>query len=354
LRILHVNHTLDLGGTEIMLLDLAAWQKRLGHTVTICSMYGPGLLDGRAYEYDLPVVHLNSSDNLIAKVRSLRAYLTRHPQDIVHSHWGVWLPTAISGFLERTPCIHTHHSNQRRRLFLEHRAASLFTTKVVVLTPEIDDYIGKWLGVPKRKIVVIPNGIDLARIREAQRVEFDGIDPGVTVVGMIARLSPPKDYSTFLRAAKIVLERFPEVHFIAVGDGPQHTALETERAQLGLLNFHFLGLRMDVPAILRRMSVNVLVTRNEGLSITLLEAMASGCPCIASDIPANRFALHEGDSGLLVPGNDAAALAAAIELLLADKVLCENLNERAMHHALYFSAERMAGDYLNLCDHLTK
>ena len=71
MRILHVNHTLDLGGTEIMLLDLASGQKRLGHSVAICSMYGPGLLDGKAAEYGIPVVHLNSPNKLTTKVRNL-------------------------------------------------------------------------------------------------------------------------------------------------------------------------------------------------------------------------------------------------------------------------------------------
>jgi glycosyltransferase involved in cell wall biosynthesis len=354
LRILHVNHTLDLGGTEIMLLDLASGQKRLGHTVTICSMYGPGLLDGKAAEYGIPVVHLNSPNKLTTKVRNLAAYLREHPQDIVHSHWGVWLPTALAGFLRRTPRVHTHHANQRRRLFLEHRAASVFTTKVVVLTPEVDDYIRKWVSVPKRKIAVIPNGIDLSRFAEVPETALEGIPSGATVVGMVARLSPPKDYSTFMRAAKLVLLRFPDVQFVAVGDGPQRAQFEAERAQLELGNFHFLGNRLDVLSVFKRMTINVLATKNEGLSITLLEAMASGCACIASDIPANRFALDGGNAGLLVPGLNPEAMAAAIERLLVDSELRDKFHQRAMERSKYFTAERMAKDYINLYGELTR
>ena len=348
MHVLHVNHTMDLGGTEIMLLDLAAEQKKLGHDVTICSMYGPGLLDGKAGEYGLPVVHLNSPNNLLAKVINLTAYLRKHQQDIVHSHWGVWLPTAIAGFISGTPCVHTHHSNQRRRLFMEHRFASLFTTKVVVLTPEVDDYIRKWVAVPQRKIVVIPNGISSSRIVGAPRVELDGIPAEAPMVGMVARLSPPKDYSTFIKAAKIVIERFPGVHFVAVGDGPQRLQFETEVTQLALRNFHFLGNRMDVPAILRRMTISVLATRNEGLSITLLEAMASGCACIASDIPGNRFALDNGNSGVLVSGNNSVALATAIGELLGDDGQRTRFCEKAKERSTYFSATRMAKDYIEL------
>lgn len=343
-----MNHTLSVGGAETMIIDLAVGQKKLGHTVTICSMYGKGALDAKAHEFGVPVVHLNSSRNLLKKVRSLASYLGEHPQDVIHSHWGVWLPTAIAGFFKRIPRIHTHHSNESRRSFVEHRAALLFTTKVVVLHPEADDYIKKWVGVPKRKMVVIPNGLDLSRLHEVGRVELDGIAPEAPVVGMIARLSPPKDYPTFMRAAKIVLDRFPDVHFIAIGDGRQRAQFEAERAQLEIRNFHFLGSRLDVPAILKRMTINVLASRNEGQPLVLIEAMASGCACVASDIPAIRFTLDGGNSGLLVPGQDPAALAAAIERLLMDGLLRERLNEKALQRAQYFSAERMAKDYVSL------
>lgn len=354
MRILHVNHTLDLGGTEVMMLDLAREQKKLGHDVTICSMYGVGLLDGKAAEYGLPVVHLNSHGNLLQKVKALAAYLDQHPQDIVHSHWGVWLPTALAGFLKRVPRVHTHHANQRRRLFIEHRFASFFTTKVVVLTPEVDDYIKKWVAVPRRKIAVISNGIDLSRVQGADRVELEGIPPEATVVGMVARLSPPKDYPIFMSAAKLVLERFPDVHFIAVGDGPKRSQFEAQAAQLGLKNFHFLGGRFDVANVLQRMTIKVLATKNEGLPITLLEAMASGCACIATDIPANRFTLDNGNSGLLVPGQDPSALAAAIERLLTDLPLRQRLKENAIQRAQYFTSDRMAKDYVNLYSDLQK
>jgi glycosyltransferase involved in cell wall biosynthesis len=354
MRILHVNHALALGGTEVMLLDLASGQKRLGHSVTICSMYGAGLLDEKAAEYGIPVVHLNSSHKLMSQIGKLTTYLREYPQDIIHSHWGVWLPAAIAGFLRKTPRVHTHHSNQQRRLFLEHRAASLLTTKVVVLTPEVDDYIKNWVGVPKRKIAVILNGIDGSRFAKVPDIEIEEIPSAATVVGMVARLSPPKDYSTFMRAAKLVLARFPDVHFVAAGDGPQRAQLEAERIQLGLENFHFLGNRLDVLSVFKRMTINVLATKNEGLSITLLEAMASGCVCVASDIPANRFALDGGNAGVLVPGLNPEAMAAAIERLLGDSELRDRFHQGAIERSKYFTAERMAKNYVKLYDEMTR
>src|ERR1700721_108918 len=152
LRILHVNHTMDLGGTEVMLLDLLNCQKRLCHHFIICSIYDPGILDEKARSCALSVVHLRSGNRLRNKVKLLTSYLKANPQDVIQSHWGVWLATALSGFLAGTPRVHTHNANQQRPLFLEHRVASLFTNKVGVLTPRVDDYIKKGFGVPSGKI----------------------------------------------------------------------------------------------------------------------------------------------------------------------------------------------------------
>jgi glycosyltransferase involved in cell wall biosynthesis len=331
-----------------MILELAKGQKALGHEVTICSMYGAGPSDEKAHAYGFKVVHLNSERNLLANVRTLAAFLKQGHYDIVHSHWGVWLAAALAGFLRRIPRVHTHHANQQRRLFLEHRAASIFTTKVVVLTPQVDDYIKSWVAVPARKIVVIPNGIELSKIEEATSVEIEGIAADQTVIGMVARLSPPKDYSTYIRAAKIVTEKFPNVHFIAVGIGRDDARLRSEATALQLDRFHFLGGRLDVPSLLHRMKIMVLSTKNEGLPISLLEAMAAGCTCIASDIPPNRFTLDDGNAGLLVPFQDHVAMAGAIERLLTDPELSQNLREAAYRRSQYFNSQQMARAYIDL------
>lgn len=331
-----------------MLLELAKDQKRRGHDVTICAMYGEGALDHKARDFGIKVVHLHSSGKPLDDIKSLHAYLKNQTYDILHSHWSVWLATALAGFLRGIPRVHTHHSNQRRRLFIGHRIAKWFTPKIVILTPDVEPYIKKWVAVPARKLVVIPNGIDLSKIENAHRVEIDGIPADAPVVGMVARLSPPKDYATLIRAAKIVNDILPQVHFVAVGEGPQREYFQKEVESLQVKNFHFLGARLDVPSLLRRMDIKVLATSNEGLSLSLLEAMASGCVTIATDIPSNRFTLDQGKSGLLVPPKDPQSLAAAIERVLNDKELQNALRQNAAKRYLYFGSERMSQDYLEL------
>jgi glycosyltransferase involved in cell wall biosynthesis len=348
MRILHVQSFFDLGGSESMILELAKQQRASGHDVSLCALYGPGPCDEKAAAIGFRINHLNSKPGIRANVKALSAFLRSGNYDVVHSHWGVWLATALAGFLRRIPRVHTHHANQQRRLFMEHRVASFFTTKVVVLTPQIDDYIKSWVAVPARKIVVIPNGIEQSKIEDAERVEIEGIAPDQIVVGMVARLSPPKDYSTFIRAAKIVTDKMPDVHFVSIGTGRDEARLRGEVAALGIDRFHFLGGRLDVPSLLHRMSIKVLATKNEGLSISLLEAMVAKCVCIASDIPSNRFTLDDGNAGILVPFQDHQALATAIEQVLTNPELSERLRNAAFLRGQYFNSRRMADAYLNL------
>ena len=343
-----------MGGSETVVLQLAREQKRLGHDVTICCMFGEGPQDARAAEYGIPVVHLRSQNKRLAKIKALWTYLGRERYDVLHSHWAVWLATAVAGFLRRTPRVHTNHSNQPRRLFLEHRLACFFTDKVVCLTPYIEPYMAKWVAVPQRKIEIIPNGIDFTALEQAERIEIDGVPPEADVIGMVARLSPPKDYATYLRAVQLVESRRSDVHFLSIGNGQQREHFEQEAKTLGLRNFHFLGGRMDVPSLLRRMTVSVLATRHEGQGLSLVESMVSGVACIGSDIPAIRFTLEEGRSGILVPGGDAAALAQAMEALLDDPARRRQLSANATAYAAQFNVLTMTESYLALYTRLIK
>jgi glycosyltransferase involved in cell wall biosynthesis len=266
----------------------------------------------------------------------------------------MWLVGALAALLNRTPFVHTHRGHPGRRHFLEHRLACLFTDKVVLLTPVADEYILKWVSPPRRKIEVIPNGVQLDRFAGATRIEVDGIPVDAPVVGMVARTRPPKDYETLIRAAKMINARWPEVHFIAVGDGPQREMYEDIVKTIGVANFHFLGDRYDVPALFRRMSVNVLASHSEGFANTLLEAMASGCVCTASDIPPNRYVLDEERAGLLFPDGNPEALANAIERLLSDQALADRLRAYALERAKYFNPRRMAEDNIKLYTTLLK
>jgi glycosyltransferase involved in cell wall biosynthesis len=128
-----------------------------------------------------------------------------------------------------------------------------------------------------------------------------------------------KNIDGLMRAAKLVLGRFPHVVFEVAGEGEQRAALEALHRELGLgERFVLRGATADVPAFLRSVDVAVLPSHSEGMSNAVLEYMAAGKPVVATAVGANATLIEHGVSGLIVPPGDSAALAAAITRLIGD------------------------------------
>jgi glycosyltransferase involved in cell wall biosynthesis len=169
-----------------------------------------------------------------------------------------------------------------------------------------------------RDTVVIPTAVDAGVVPQAR---LDGSPPRVIMVG---RLAAPKDPVTLVRALAGV-RRAPFTATI-VGDGPDRPAVEAEIRAAGLEGVvELAGERHDVPRLLADADVCVLSSRSEGAPLSVLEAMAAGLPVVASAVGGVPEIVADGDTGLLVPPGDAAALAAALERLLADAALRRRL-----------------------------
>ena len=181
-------------------------------------------------------------------------------------------------------------------------------------------------GYAAEKIVVIHNGIELTRYaRKPGELGLHrelGVPSNTQLVAVFARLNELKGIEYFLRAAAGLIERFRNVRFLIVGDGASRPELERYAERLGL-NKHvvFLGFRLDVPVLLSEISVSVLPTLSEGLSNSLLEAMAASVPVVATRVGGNPEVVQGGVTGLLVPPRDAEALARAIGQFLEDPCL---------------------------------
>lgn len=198
------------------------------------------------------------------------------------------------------------------------------------------DSIRLWLidqGVPEGKITLVKNGIDLSLYENSSgftdiRLEL-GIPPDSRLVIMLARLDPQKGVDDFLKAARIIRERHPDVHFLVVGDKLElkdgeivsdvdyHEYLHQLTESLGISHCTwFTGHRTDVPSMLAQTTVSVLPSHSEGLSNSLIESMAAGLPLVATDVGGNPELIKQGVNGLLVPIRDSEALAEAINTIL--------------------------------------
>ena len=191
-----------------------------------------------------------------------------------------------------------------------------------------------------RTVRVLRNGIDLTRFDPpTERRE------GPVVV--VARLSPEKDIDTLLQAASLAVREDASFRLEIAGDGPCMADLQRTTADLGLHDcVRFLGQVREVPALLARAGLFVLPSLTEGVSLTLLEAMASGLAVVATRVGGNPEVVADGETGLLVPPRDPRALAAALLRLRRDD--CERRRmEMAGRRRVerYFDVRRMTAAY---------
>ena len=167
-------------------------------------------------------------------------------------------------------------------------------------------------GIAAARLVTVRNGIDLARFA------YNGPAPHGPAV-IVARLAPEKDHATLLRALAIAAAAEPDFRLEIAGDGPCRADLHALAASLGVTrSVRFLGRVDDIPALLERAGLLVLSSRLEGISLTLLEAMARGLPVVATRVGGNVEVVADGETGLLVPAASPPELAAAMLLLWRD------------------------------------
>lgn len=340
-RVVHVTLGLDFGGQEKLLVDFAKHADRARFALHFVSMTTRGALADDIEAHGWPVTTMQAPHGLRpAIVVALARLFTKLRADVVHTHderpniYGA--PAARLAGIRRV--LHTRHS-QASKLSARQRW-------LVRLTAECNDRFvcisadsARWAvrqGLPRRKLSVVPNGIDLARFA-AVGPSADG--PAV----LVARLAPEKDIGTLLSAVSLL----PGFRLEIAGDGPCRAELEHQANELSLTDrVRFLGAVRDVPALLARARLFVLPSLTEGISLTLLEAMARGLPIVATRVGGNPEVVADGETGLLVPAADPAALAAALGRCWADAGLCARLGASGRKRAeAHFDIRRMVARY---------
>jgi glycosyltransferase involved in cell wall biosynthesis len=203
-------------------------------------------------------------------------------------------------------------------------------------------------GLAPNKIAVIGNALPVEAFAATTAVLPKR--PGVVRVGMVARMNHRyKNHSGFLRIAAEIHARMPNAEFVLAGDGPLRQEFEREAANLGLgSSTVFLGDRQDMPAVLASIDVAVLTSDSESLSNVILEAMAAGLPTIAYDVGGNSELLA-GQRGILIPAGNETSFADAVEKLLADAALREQVGYQAQQFAREnFTLDRVRQRYMDL------
>lgn len=191
--------------------------------------------------------------------------------------------------------------------FLDRQILKNFDAVVAVSQRIADEAIRS--GIARDQLSVIDNGINLEPFTSAKATLVNELGAaGETIIGMVGRLVEQKGIRHFLAAARLAADTFPNLKFVIVGDGPDRAEMERLAASLGIADrVIFAGARSDMPGVYASFDIFVLPSLDEGLPMALLEAMASGKPCIATSVGAIPSVIMDSQNGLLVkPGDDRA------------------------------------------------
>ena len=343
-RICRIIGRLNIGGPAIHAILLTEGLRSRGYeTLLVSGQEGPGegSLRDRAVQKGLAPLFLPELGRELRPGRDLTALLKlvrllrQQQPEIVHTH------TAKAGALGRIAAkiagipivVHTFHghvmhgyfSRRVTRLFLAiERRLAMASTKILTVSEGLrEELLRLRIGRPET-VGVMPLGLELDGLLRSDRRRGElrrrlGISPEVPLVGIIARLVPIKDHSTFLEAAADLHRSRPDVRFLIVGDGELRPHLEQQAHALGLSQcVTFLGWQRELEPIYADLDLVVLSSLNEGTPVSLIEAMAAGLPVVATRVGGVSDLVEHGKTGLLVPPKDPEAFSGAMEALLGD------------------------------------
>lgn len=350
IRVLFVIRQLDYGGAERQLVELATRLPRQKFDVLVCCLCPPGPLAAELEDHGIRVVSTYKKLGALSTCSwALLSLVREFRPAVLHSYLfsANWRSLPV-GRAARVPLVVTSVRNvdihAKRILTLGERLFARFNDRVIANADAVREYVGSRHGVPGSKIHVIYNGVAMERARP--RREPPPRTTGGGVVGMIASLSPKKRHETFLRAARIVVERMPDTRFLIVGNGPMREALESRSRELGVADaVVFRGSTDDVASVLAETDVSVLTSVKEGCSNVILESMAAGRPVVVTDAGGNRELVVDGVTGFIVPIDDAEAVADRIVRLLSDADLRKRMGEEGFKRVRErFSVGRMVDE----------
>ncbi len=358
MRILYVITDLDTGGVPLHLLRLATGARDAGHDVSVLSIKPAGPVGDRLADAGIGVQSCDASGPADWRVFESVANATRSTApDVVHSllfhaNLACRIAGLIGGFpAERLVCeIQTAEIERRWHLAVD-RLTFRLCRLTVVNSDSVRRHLRVHAGIPAHLLRVIHGGVDAAAIQSAAPLprESLGAREGEHILLWVGRLDPVKGLDTLIDAVAALLHCV-DARLLLVGDGPEAQRLQQRIARRHLEDrASMLGWRSDVHNLMRSVDAFVFPSRTEGMPNALLEAMAAGLPIVTTDVPGCRDLVTHEREGLLVPADDAAALARAIERLIDDAALARRLAEAARRRAeREFSFDACLSRYLAL------
>ena len=367
--IAYIVHTFDMGGLERCIARLANGLDRSRFRPIVVCLNRNGDAANWIQRDDVPIIELHKrSGNDWRVIPRLASALREHGVDVVHSHnWGTLLETTLARRLAGVP-IHVHaergmelaalqvngfRGRMRERIgdWARRRANS-----VVCVAESLRDRLVARRAVKEDVIRVVPNGVDLAMderpsvARKRIRKQL-GITPDVKLIGSVGRLAPVKNFVMAVDAVAGLVRSGHDVHLVLVGAGPCRDELAARVRELGVEDkCHLVGQQSDVASWLAAMDIYINTSLFEGMSQSILEAMAAGLPMVVTEVGDNGL-LVRGDEpcGRVVPSEETALLGSALQDTIENEAERRKFAENARtKHARRYSLDTMVRTYEEL------
>ena len=364
-KVLFVANALEPAGAERVLIGVASGLDRARFAPSVLCLHHMGRAASELGEgvpaRALGLPHRLPGPPLLALAREIR----RQRPDIVHTfhvnaHRWATLAARLGGVRVVINSLQNVFPLHSRRDDLLDRACFTLASHGIACADAVRSFYVERKRFPRPKLTTVYNAIPLERfpMRRASRAALleAGVPSRYPIIGTVAHLHEQKGHRYLLQAVPRVLEQFPEAAFVLVGDGALREDLERQaKAERVDHAVFFLGLRSSVAELLEGLDVFVLPSLWEGVSVALVEALASGAPSIATRVGGTAEIIVDGETGVLIPPRDPGAIAGAVIRLLTDPDLaarCRTHGRRQVESR--FSQERMARGYADVYERVAE
>lgn len=357
-KVLHIVLTLGTGGLENGIVNTINGSDQNQFEIDILCLRGSGEMADRIQNPNSQVIYDEQADaSLPTAVKLIRQACKQKHYHIIHTHgWATMLAGYVASKFTNTPIVingehgtlyfDTWKQRLMQRFLFNRMYLNLSVSRALI------NEISQRFKVSVGRFKAILNGVNISKFqpdeqsRQKVRQELSIADEQF-VVGSVGRLVEVKNYPSFIRAFALVVKKYPQAKLLIAGDGPMRPELEALIAEHNLAEqVNLLGRREDVPAVMNALDVFVLPSFREGLSNTILEAMASGLPAVVTKVGGSPEIVIDGETGYLFEVSNIEQLAGYLCQLLEDKNLLAKISKQARQHvADNYSLQGMVENY---------
>ena len=362
-KILRIIGRLNIGGPAIhtvLLTDMMNKDKYESHLVTGSEGATEGSMRYLAVERGVPLIEIPEMGREISWIDDFTALwkliklMRQMKPDIIHTH------TAKAGALGRVASIialpfrkkqvyHTFHGHifhsyfsakKTKAFILIEQFLGKFTRKIIAVSENTGKELLEYNIAPKTKIKVIPLGLDLDQFSECNKFKGElrselSLPNDLILIGIVARLVSVKGINYFLQSIQILKQKYKNFNVLIVGDGDLRSELEMQSAELGLSEIvHFIGYRKDLARIYADLDIVALSSLNEGLPVSIIEAMSSGKVVVSTKVGGVPNLISDCETGFLCPPKDPVEFSSALAKAIDQQATWDVIGKKARESAI--------------------